>query len=637
MEIGGAALSLPRDPPWASRSLSLARDDRLGARASRGDRAAFAELYRRHHQPLFRYCLGILHDAEDATDALQTTMAKALSALEGGEHVRGVRPWLFRIAHNTSIDTVRVRRPQVDLDDLAEMESSSLTAPSAASEAEDRAELVQAVADIRHLPDRQAGALVMRELSGLSYPVIAAAFDTSTGNARQLVHAARSALHATRRGRDMDCEVVRLALGEADGKTPRDRRVRAHLASCEDCRAFQRSIRTRRSALAAVVPPLAPWAAGDILGRLLERGSSSGAGLTAGGGTGFGELAKIVGAPAAAKLAAGAAAVGTAVVVGGFVAAGTGLLGGGDPGKPTEPPGFLSPDAPKLEPLPMPPPERAERRTPAREPAPAATTTLATTPAVDQAALVQRGSLSRVEPTVSDGGVEPGGAARDDARLELGTLRRPGLPALADSTEEVLDDLLGRLDLGRPGLLPSSGSIEKVPSGLLGRLHLGRPGLLPSSGFPGGLLGRLNLRLAPAVPVKPKLGADAHLTVNRKPPADPDVPADRKPHVDPDGPVNRKRPVDTDVPVNRKRPVDTDVRVDTPDIPPIEKPEIRVDPPELRINRRARAGDSDGGASRPESSPERRGARPPRLDPPIQTRSLRRKAVTRRHGLTPGS
>ena len=416
--MGGAAVPLPRDPRRASRSLALLRDDRVATRASKGDRAAFAELYRRHHQRLFRYCLAILHDAEDAADALQTTMAKALSALEGGEAVRGVRPWLFRIAHNTSVDTVRGRRPRVPLDDLPETESSTQTAPSAASEAEDRAELVQAVADIRDLPHRQAGALVMRELSGLSYPDIAAAFDTSTGNARQLVHGARSALHATRRGRDLDCEVVRLALGEAEGKTPRDRRVRAHLANCEDCRAFQKSIRTRSSALAAVVPPLAPWVAGDILGRLLERGSRSGAGLTAGGGTVVGGLVKIVGAPAAAKLAAGVATVGTAVLAGGFMGANGGVLGDGEPSGRANPP-FLTPYAREPMPKPAPARERAEsRRTPASKPSPDAAP-----PTVDPAALVQRGPVSRVEPVVPDGGAESGVAAVPDGpRLEIDTL-----------------------------------------------------------------------------------------------------------------------------------------------------------------------------------------------------------------------
>ena len=64
----------------------------------------------------------------------------------------------------------------------------------------------------------------------------------------------------------MDCETVREALSECHGKTPRDRRVRAHLAACSDCREFQASIKRRRMALAAFVPPLAPAAAGEILG-----------------------------------------------------------------------------------------------------------------------------------------------------------------------------------------------------------------------------------------------------------------------------------------------------------------------------------------------------------------------------------
>ena len=640
---------MPRDPPRASRSLSRLRDDRLSARASKGDRTAFAELYRRHHQQLFRYCLVILRDAEDAADALQTTMAKALSALEGGETVRGVRSWLFRIAYNTSIDTVRGRRPQLDLADLAETESSDLTAPSAASEAEGRAELVQAVADIQDLPDRQAGALVMRELSGLSYPDIAAALETSTGNARQLVHGARSALHAARRGRDMDCEVVRLALSEAEGRTPRDRRVRAHLARCADCRAFQRSIRTRRSALAAVVPPLAPWAATDILARLHAEGPSSGAGLAAGGGTAAGALGKIVGASGVTKLATGAAAVGTAVVVGGFVA-GAGVLGGGSP-EGSEPPGFLMPDAPELRPLPMPSPERAERRTPAREPAPAATAAPPTPPAVSRAALVQWGPVARVEATVSDGGVESGGAARNDARPELGTVRRFGLPAVAGSVEKILDELWDRLALGRPGLFAAGGSIDKALAELLDRLNLRldpavpvkpklpdarpelgtgrRPELPPSNRsvekVSGNRLGRPNLRLDRAFPAEPKLRADPDRAVDRKPPADRDFTA------------GRKSRVYTDVPVNHKSRVDTDVRAtDPPDSPPIERPATQVNPRELPVDRRARAADSDGAASRREDSPQRRVTRPPRLDPPIRTPSPRRKAVTRWPGLTRG-
>ena len=225
----------------------------------------------------------------------------------------------------------------------------------------------------------------------------------------------------------MDCEVVRLALGQADRRTPRDPRVRAHLRSREDCRAFRRSIRTRRSALAAVVSPLAPWAAGDIPGRLLERGSGPGSGAAAAGGTAVGGLAKLAGASAAAKLGAGAAAVGTAVVAG---AAGPGLLGGADPGEGPERPGFLRADAPEARrpPTPAPAPEPPDRRrTQAGRRGPAAKGTPGTAPEVRRSVLVKRGPVSLLYPAASDG-AKRGGAALEETKVELSTVRIPDPP-----------------------------------------------------------------------------------------------------------------------------------------------------------------------------------------------------------------
>ena len=60
---------------------SRSRGRRSSARA--GDPEAFAELYATHEQELFRYCRSILRHEEDAHDALQNTMVKALRALPG--------------------------------------------------------------------------------------------------------------------------------------------------------------------------------------------------------------------------------------------------------------------------------------------------------------------------------------------------------------------------------------------------------------------------------------------------------------------------------------------------------------------------------------------------------------------------
>ena len=42
------------------------RDQRLVRRAAAGDERAFAAIYRRYHQDLYRYCLALLRDREDA-------------------------------------------------------------------------------------------------------------------------------------------------------------------------------------------------------------------------------------------------------------------------------------------------------------------------------------------------------------------------------------------------------------------------------------------------------------------------------------------------------------------------------------------------------------------------------------------
>ena len=72
--------------------MSRAADERLARRAQRGDERAFAAIFERYHQRLYRYCLGILANPEDAQDALQNTMVRALRALPGEERSISLKP-----------------------------------------------------------------------------------------------------------------------------------------------------------------------------------------------------------------------------------------------------------------------------------------------------------------------------------------------------------------------------------------------------------------------------------------------------------------------------------------------------------------------------------------------------------------
>ena len=268
-------------------ALKLLTDERLARLASAGDRAAFAAIFDRHQAPLYRYCTSIVRNPEDAADALQNTMLRALHALEGDTREIALRPWLYRIAHNESISLLRRRTPADDLDgDLCD------AGPDLEADAALRAQLGELLDDIRELPERQRGALVMRELAGLEYSEIAAALATSPAGAKQAIYEARRALYDLAKGREMDCEAIQRTLSDGDGRAVRGRAIRAHLRACTGCRDFGATITARRSKLAALSPAMPAGMAARMLQGVL------------GGGSGGSSVALVSGlaAPAAVKL-----------------------------------------------------------------------------------------------------------------------------------------------------------------------------------------------------------------------------------------------------------------------------------------------------------------------------------------------
>jgi len=123
--------------------LGLMSDDRLARLVQSGSERAFAMIYERYNQRLYRYTCSILHDGEDARDALQSTLAHAFAALQRGKPDAPLCPWLFRIAHNEAISIVRRRAAVYD------MKAPELCVPSAEEIAGERTRLAALVADLR--------------------------------------------------------------------------------------------------------------------------------------------------------------------------------------------------------------------------------------------------------------------------------------------------------------------------------------------------------------------------------------------------------------------------------------------------------------------------------------------------------
>jgi RNA polymerase sigma factor (sigma-70 family) len=314
---GGPVAVEPRENARASaRLVPLATDERLARQVERDDHA-FVTIYERHHQTLYRYCRALLRDETDAQDAAQSTWTRALIALRRGKRDAPLMPWLFRIAHNESISQVRRRgrqRPTAESGDPGPLADQHGESASAEEQAIDRERFTQLLDDLHELPDQARGALLMRELGGLSHDEIATSLGTSVGGAKQSILEARRGLQEFAAGRALICDEVTRRVSDGDRRTLRGRQIRAHLRVCEPCSAFAASIDGRRRTLRAFAPTLAAPAAAAGLAHALGAGGASAGGAAATGATATGMSA---GAAGAVGLAGAGAPSGAVVAVAG--------------------------------------------------------------------------------------------------------------------------------------------------------------------------------------------------------------------------------------------------------------------------------------------------------------------------------
>lgn len=127
-----------REPPSADRAATLhppaanpisgdpvALNDELWQIAeAQSDPQAFAPIYERYVDLVYRYALGRLRDPERAADLTSTVFSRAIAALPSFSPKRRAtgstfRSWLMTIARNAVIDSVRRQPLTADLDEPA--------------------------------------------------------------------------------------------------------------------------------------------------------------------------------------------------------------------------------------------------------------------------------------------------------------------------------------------------------------------------------------------------------------------------------------------------------------------------------------------------------------------------------------
>jgi len=294
--------------------LRLQSDERLVAMIRRGNHAAFESLVGRYETRLLAFCRHLLGSREDAEDVLQEVLAAAFNAILADERPINVRPWLYRIARNRSLN--HLRRIQAVGVDSMDVHFSDFGA-STADKVYEREEFRLLVGDIHSLPETQKTALVLREMDALSYEQIAEAMETTVPSVKSLLVRARISLAEASEARLLSCDEVRIELGElAEGLRRRPSPlVRRHLRACKHCEGFRLQLRETNKALAALLP------AGPLI--LLKKLVVSHLGHGAGAGSSAGAASSGAGAVGSSAALGSTASISSA---GGFMSAGVGAI-----------------------------------------------------------------------------------------------------------------------------------------------------------------------------------------------------------------------------------------------------------------------------------------------------------------------
>src|SRR3954451_5193110 len=291
--------------------LRIQGDERLVALTRKGNQAAYEALVARYQSRLLAFCRHMLSSKEDAEDVLQEVFAAAFNALMADNRPINVRPWLYRIALNRSLN--HLRRQQaigVDSMDVHFADHGKTTV----EHVQGREAIRELLEDVKTLPETQRTALLLREIDALSYEQISEAMETTVPSVKSLLVRARVSLAEAAEARAMTCGEVREELGEvAEGLRRISSPARRHVRGCDHCDAFRDHLKQTNKALAAVFPvgPLI------MLKKFLlaQVGTTAGASSAAGaGGAAAGSAAGAAGAGSA--LTAGVSAVATKAAAG---------------------------------------------------------------------------------------------------------------------------------------------------------------------------------------------------------------------------------------------------------------------------------------------------------------------------------
>jgi RNA polymerase sigma-70 factor (ECF subfamily) len=168
-------------------------DATLVAQAKRGNSAALAEIYERHHGAVFRYVFYRVGDEATAEDLTATVFVRVVESIDRYVHRgRPLLAWLYTIARNAVIDHHRKAGPP----DALPLDERLLEADDDVDEELDKALTRRRLTvALSHLTEDQRQVIVLKFVEGLSNEDVATMLGKTVGAVKALQHRALAALH----------------------------------------------------------------------------------------------------------------------------------------------------------------------------------------------------------------------------------------------------------------------------------------------------------------------------------------------------------------------------------------------------------------------------------------------------------
>jgi RNA polymerase sigma-70 factor (ECF subfamily) len=180
----------------------VSEDSQLIDETLKGQSAAFGTLVQKYQDRLYNTVVYMVGNVEDARDIVQEAFVQAFLSLGSFQGSSAFYTWLYRIAFNVAATQRRRKRPAMSVErgrDQSGIEPiDAHQGPAEQLEQDERCRQVRQA--LLQLSEEHRIVLVLREIDGCRYEIIAEILELPVGTVRSRLHRARIELREELKG-----------------------------------------------------------------------------------------------------------------------------------------------------------------------------------------------------------------------------------------------------------------------------------------------------------------------------------------------------------------------------------------------------------------------------------------------------